>query len=586
MDVIHARPDGSRRSVGLAAWALIALIGAWLVSSLYFVNIDFDDGYATIVNSQYFLGTTPLNFWHRGPAMGLLLVPAEWVAQWLTLHPLDVRPHHAVMALLHLGYLIGVWQLLAAEHGLRWPVLLAYAAAVPSFLFFSYAPFISHDIAPGLLLLLMLVQANRYLDSGSLWTLASLVLAGAVAALVKQTYGLFWVATALACTALSLGRATRDRAVAHRLFRLWLAAALSGVLAWVAYSWMLGQAFAETPFLQRPILQSRAIFDRLTYYGAIEDRFYQALYWRNLSAYGYLAMASVIPGLYFCLRSRRPVWQAAAIAWVILVVSVQSIGPKEVRYLGFLAPLTALIMVPALDFLLRLRRAYVGFLLLVLAVDASRATGEALRIADPFYRSSVSDFLADLPTSDIGELQIVLKEPLSFVAPDRYAFFRDRYHRITHLTPDELVLLYGIDVHQMTVIAALDGYDNTAIDPGDHVFFVNGMATRRPPWQPDNRPNLDAGFAQMHALAEQVTLVRVDDHYRIESPTAMPIMLLRTPQGSPQALIAREQFSVNEVVALRALNEVPDRLQLLGFRMLAMCNLEGCRRCVEDDCLR
>jgi len=88
-------------SIFCSAFVLIAL---WLAACLYFVNIDFDDGYSTIINAQYFGGISDGYAWQRGPLLGMLLLPAEWVTNILGLEPLNVRPHHAIMAVVHCVY--------------------------------------------------------------------------------------------------------------------------------------------------------------------------------------------------------------------------------------------------------------------------------------------------------------------------------------------------------------------------------------------------------------------------------------------------------------------------------------------------
>lgn len=122
--------DASSRHVDLAIRAILWLITAWLVATLYFVRIDFDDGYSTIVNSQYFLGISRDYFWQRGPLVAWLLVPAEFLANLLGLGAFNVLPHHATMIAIHMAYLVGVWIMLKREFGAHTHTLLAFVAAI------------------------------------------------------------------------------------------------------------------------------------------------------------------------------------------------------------------------------------------------------------------------------------------------------------------------------------------------------------------------------------------------------------------------------------------------------------------------
>lgn len=65
-----------------------------------------------------------------------------------------------MMALAHLIHLLGCWRLISRIHGANAAGVLGFILAVPTLLFFSYAPFVSHDIFPGVIALGMLVLAH------------------------------------------------------------------------------------------------------------------------------------------------------------------------------------------------------------------------------------------------------------------------------------------------------------------------------------------------------------------------------------------------------------------------------------------
>ena len=89
--------------------AILTVIVIWVILAAILVDIEYYDGFDTISNSRLFLGKSWFFNPNRAPLMGLLLVPAEVVKEIWNLHPLEVRPHHLMMALLHIAYLIGVY---------------------------------------------------------------------------------------------------------------------------------------------------------------------------------------------------------------------------------------------------------------------------------------------------------------------------------------------------------------------------------------------------------------------------------------------------------------------------------------------
>lgn len=551
------------------------LIAGWLLSSLFLVNIEFDDGYTTILNSQYFLGSSSVYFWQRGPMMAWLLMPAEWVTQFLGLHPMDVRPHHAIMALIHLGYFVGTWWLLVRQFGARGPVLLAFLAAVPNVVFFSYAPFISHDILPGLILLAMLFAAARHAQAPSGRLLVALFLAGWLVSLIKQTYALIWVSILFAHGTLWLLQAAgtdRGRSIA----RLMIAAACSGLASWCTYAWVLTGSFPDQPWLLRPILQMQLVVAGYQNEGPLREIFYQWVYLRNLGAYGVMAMTLVIPGLYFSWRTQSFFLRSCVLAWIFLFIMLQVIAFKEVRYLYFLAPLTAVLLVTALDALWKTRRSWVLGLSLLLVWDLLMAGQEAFRLSAPFYGKAVTDFLGPLPANSPLRAPLVMTGRLSFVAPER-AFFGDRYHRITNLNSEQIQTLYGYSSSMVRGHEDAKLIDQQSLPVGSILIFVNDVAARIPPIAPDNRTSLQDYFVQVVGVAESVQLQREDGGFRMLQPSAQPIMLLHAPGVAAEPLTSFQYFAGGELQALLGVSELPPQLTLMGLRISEMCDLSGCR---------
>lgn len=559
-------------------WAWLVVAAVWLAWGVVQVNIDFDDGYSAIANAQYFLGITPEYFWQRGPAMAVLLVPAEWIAQHLALHPFDVHAHHAVMAVMHVGYLIGVSTLLYAHFGLRAATLMALLAALLTPVFFSYAPFISHDIFPGLLTLLMVVFAHRFMIGGSrrLWLI--LVLIGAGLALVKQTYAVVWAAVLLAQALLTVSDRTILPAVRRRRW-MWLALAAvsSGVLTWIGYAAVLGGSIPDVPFWSRPLVMAQNISGHYDTDGGAAEALYQWVYLRNAPAYGAVCIVLLLPGLYFSLRSTDPLQRSVALVWLLLVVTLACIPFKEVRYLAFLAPLNAWLIVPAIDFGARERLARKA-LPLILVLDLGRSLPEAARLHAPFYRDAVREFLDPLPAPDQLPNRLLVERPLSFVSPDANAFYGDRYHRITHISLEQLRVLYGYEKSQLLQVKHTRELEQPELQPGDYVLMAMDLAVRRAPFVPGNKTTRHPDAVQAVARVVSVELVRESDAYRVLPPFHDATLILPRAGGTQAApLIGSRRFEASSIRLLFPETSEPNHLPVRALHLLTICQVDGCR---------
>lgn len=555
-------------------WASTGVVGIWLAWAVAWVNIDFDDGYSTVANAQYFLGITADYFWQRGPAMALLLVPAEWLSGWLGLHPFDVRTHHATMALLHLAYLIIVGRLLFQHFGARPQTLVALLAALLTPVFFSYSPFISHDLFPGLLTLLMVRLANGYMVDGLRGRWYGLVLTGAALALIKQTYALVWVAVLVSQAAL-LATATRGARSPEwrRLGYLAVAAVLSGAMTWVAYAQVLGGSLGTTPFWWRPVEAARLIATLYDSDGGMAANFYPWIYLRNLWAYGVLAATLAIPGCILSLRYGDRMQRSVALVWILLLAAMLLTPLKEVRYLGFLAPLTAWLLVPALQALGRLGP--IGrWLPLLLLVDLMNVWPEAMRLRDTHYRDSVIGFLGPLPLASGFTGRVIGERPLSFVSPEPDAWYGDRYHRITHVNLDQIRLLYGYSTDQWRTVAYSSDLTQSDIRAGDYLLLATDIAVRRPPFRPGNSTTLDQNFLLSVARAEPLQLTLMADSYVASSEGQF--LLLRARDSRAKPIIASGAVAMSQVNALLGNPGSPPTYQTLAFRLLTVCRQSGC----------
>jgi hypothetical protein len=456
-----SEPTLPRRLV-LAESCVFAALFLWLAASAVLVDIEYYDGLDSICNARYFLGEIGTYVATRGPLFGLLLLVPEAIKESMGMHPLEVRPHHVLFAILHAGYALGCYALATRRLGRTFAVFLAFLAAIPTFIFFSYAPFVSHDIVPGILFLGMLLGVDAYYTRPrrSLWW--ALVALGAAAVLIKHTYAIFWPIAILAQAALAYtwdrgGRrnARRDRKSPQtendharwgRLGSLILGAALSATIAILVLGWALAKTYPDTLFFARAFRQARfLLFD-----AGVQIEQPAWVYLRNLPAYGLLALVLFPVGAAKSWRESR-MQRGLVIAWLLAVASVHLFSLHQVRYMLFVAPVTMCLLVPAARTALSSRRrraAAVAILLLgVLPLHPYSIAREASKIATDFYRRSQTKwFLEPLREEGVYRSPVYLDWGLlSFLPPGDSELAGDIYHECFHIAPHHLIDLFPYD---------------------------------------------------------------------------------------------------------------------------------------------
>jgi hypothetical protein len=477
----------SSHSAQRAAMVLLAALAAWLLAAALLVDIEYYDGLDTLCNARFFLGKSTVFIGNRAPLMGLILAPAEFIRAAVGMQPLEVRPQHLSMALLHLAYLGVVYALLAATFGRSWAVTLAFAAAVPQYIFFSYAPFISHDILPGALFLGMLVLADRFVERPHWRSWTGLVLCGAAAPLIKHTYALFWMTLLASHALLALrdgGRkqppppAGRIRPLAY----LAAGAGLSAAIVWMCLALALRGLYPGKPFLSGPWEQIRFLSSQ--YKGAENLLFPAWVYLRNLPVYGWLTLALIVPGLILAARHSR-LLRSAGLSWIGCFAVLHLLSVREVRYLEFLAPVSALLLVLPLRWLLQRRW---GWLLALglLAADLCRVIPEAALITQPFYVGGTqAGFLEPLWQNGVLRQPLSLNNRMfSFPAPEDSPLVGDRYHKLFHLGVQQVAILYASAPNSLWLMPADAEPDAYPLWPeGAAVMLTNRLVLNCTDWQ-------------------------------------------------------------------------------------------------------
>ncbi|GMU43882.1 MAG: hypothetical protein IT479_14705 [Xanthomonadales bacterium] len=557
------------------AVALLA-VGGWLAWAAATVNIESEDGYGTLSNVPYFLGERTEHSFNGGPLPALLLIPAQLLVRALELHPLDVRPAHLTMAIAVLCSLAASWSLLARIHGRDGVSALAWLAALLTPVFASYAPFISFDIAPAVLVLWMLYLVDRHMQVPSVGRWVLLALVGAILPMLKQTYALLWVAIVLAMP-LALRLGGEWRLLRKRYSTLCSAAVVSGVLTWLCYGLALAVPYTDSPWWIRPWLQIQAISGMYDKEGGAAAVFAIGTYARNLWAYGPLCVALLLPGLAMALRRGSRLERLIALSWLFLVLALHWTSFKEVRYLAFLAPLNAVLCVRPLRGLLALGTPLRALMLAGLLAGLTLTVLEAMRLSRPYYRHAVLDFLEPLPVHAQFQGSIFGGDPLSFVAPEPGAFFADRYHRITHLMPATIAILYGYRSGSVRQLRSTLDFGLGSVRAGDFWMLTSGLVVRQKPFRRGNLEGLDRNYFKILARAEWLELLAANGGYRLQAPADQPFVLVGRRAGTAPRLV---EGHIDQSVAaeLWGWQATPARPRVLAFRVLRRCGLHDCRR--------
>ncbi len=548
------------------AWFLLT---AWLVVCAFLVQGEYGDGYQTIANARYLFGDSTAFYVQRGPLPAIVLWPGEFVAGLTGADPLDVRPHHFLSAALHSLYLAGCWWCLQRVSGSGFARLFAFGAAILTVIFYAYAPYLSHDLLPGLLFVVMIFLAHRWIDTGGARDAVLLILLGAAVTLIKQTYALYWVAIVVFALLSFALRWDQGRVDARKLAVLLGMAAASGALSWLSYALHVGDLAPDSAFLARPLVLIGAI---TTQYGAdMASAFASDLYLRNLPNYGIAAMLLVLPGAVLALRSQDARLRAVAVCWIVGAITIQVIGFREARYLGFLAPLTAMLIVPVVDLAFR-HRAAAALLVVILGLDQFRGLSLA---ATQLSTARTFDVMAFYNTAD-GDGRVVSSRVLSFAYAAASPLSRDRYHGIYHLTP-EMIERLNEGTTEVIGIGDPRGLGLAGIRPGDRVYYSNNTLIRNPPWNAANEPN---GIDQFLLVAGNAISVRLaargGNFVREDNDGSFLVFVPDESVGLQMPAIAAGQLDAASARRIYGAGADSDYLDIVAVEIRAICQGRTC----------
>jgi len=549
------------------AWALISV---WLLACALLVGGEFGDGYQTMVNARYFYGDSAEYYVQRGPLAGLMLLPVAAIVSALDLNPVDVRPYHLYSGLLHSAYLLGCWLMLKRSDQPFIPRIIAFAAAIFTVVFFANAPYLSHDLFPGLLFLILIFLCDRWIKKPATGLSVLLVLIGTAVTFIKQTYAIFWIAICIYALLAFLFKWNGARVSGRVMLSLFALAGLSGVLSWIGYGWFIGGELPDVSLIERPLTLLNSVSIQYETDGDISTLFPWDLYLRNLHNYGIVTVLLVVPGVVLAFRSDDARLRMVAFCWLLSLVILQLVGFKEVRYLAFLAPLSALLIAPVVPVVLR-SQALVVALLAIIVVDQYRGLTMAAAQLTSTPGMNVTRFVGE--AEDNGRL--ISSDVLSFAFMPDSPMRRDRYHGIFHLTGDHLVRL---NEGQLEVGILKDQRDLgvAGIEPGDRVLYSNRTLTRHPPWGDRNIPSGLEELIMVAGNASIIDLVSHGDRSLIKGHGGSYIMFIpRAESGKQMPLIGSGELSA---AALRPIygNVTGGNLQVLGVVVDTLCLADRC----------
>jgi hypothetical protein len=564
MKSIRIKPDEQ--------WFLIVwlLLSVWLLASALLIRGEYADGYNTIANARYFFGDNPDYYFQRGPLAAFVLWPVEAIVRALALNSFDVRPYHLFSGLLHSAYLLGCWLLLKRTGQLFVPRIIAFATAILSVIFFAYAPYLSHDIIPGLLFLILIFACNRWFNDPTIGTALLLILLGTAVTFIKQTYAIFWISLCVYAALAFICKWNNGRVTARKMFLLFGLAGLSCALSWIGYGWVTAGEISKVSLLERPIILIQSVSAQYQDEADLQSLFPWTIYLRNLHNYGIATILLLLPGLVVAFRGNDARLRMIAVCWLISVLMLQSVSFKEVRYLAFLAPLSVMLIVPVIPLIKRSRILF-SILLAVIVIDQYRGLSMAAVQLTSTPSLDVARFVGKVENGG----RIVSSPNLSFPFMPDSPIERDRYHGIFHLSAEHLYR-FNEGVSVVGKIEDPRDFGTAGIETGDRILFSNFTLVRKPPWQEDNVPiGLDA-LIMASGNAAEIELDLQNKLYEVQGHDGRSVMFIPPAEaGQLMPTISSAGLSISQAETMYGTN-VGDNLTVIGVVIDTLCRADRC----------
>ena len=550
----------------LLAWALISL---WILACALLVKGEYGDGYQTMVNGRYFYADAVNYYMQRGPLAAFAMGPVELFRGIFNWNAIDVRPYHIYSGLLHSLYLLGCWMLLKRVGENRVAQFAAFAAAILSVVFYANAPHLSHDIIPGLLFLLLIFLCNRWITVPTQSLAVQLVVLGTAVTFIKQTYALFWTALVFYAFVAYVLKWDNGRVSGRKALTLLGLAAISAVISWFGYGLYIVPELPGSTVWTGPLDLMKVVSVQ---YGKDFDAIFSTdIYLRNIHNFGIAAMLLVLPALVLAFRGNDARLRMLAVCWIVSVIALQLTSFREVRYLAFLAPLTAVLIIPVIQLLIK-HRAAAAILLLVILFDQYRGLTVSAAQLSSTGGIDIDRFIG----APNGDGKTIFSRNLSFVYMPASPMRRDPYHGIYHISA---ALYRRLNENHFGVIELRDPRDMAymGIEPGDRVFYSNINVLRKMPWRDDNVPASLEMLVLVAGDAETVTLRRQGDEYVVDGADGQFFLLVPSPDvGREMPLLSAISFRADLIERIYGEKARQDEFTVIGIAVKALCQAEKC----------
>ncbi len=526
----------SEQTINRLFYLIFSIVSCWLLACAWLIEGEYGDGYATIVNSRFLFADGPHYLSYRGPVAAIILWPVELLLSLTEISKFSVVPYHLYSVVFHGGYLIGCWLLLRRLYGVSSASLLAFVAAILSTVFVAYSPYLSHDILPGLIFLLMILVIHRWLSVQTFGLAMLMIFLGAAVTLFKQTYAIFWISIVFSVFILLLTRKAPELINGRKFAILLLLAGISALISWLGYGFFGQWNFSEQSIWFRPVSIAQFVSnsyssETVNSNGSWEEIFPWYIYWANIHNYGLTAILMVIPGSYLAFRSQNSKQLMLAISWLFSFIFILLLSAREVRYLGFLAPLTMVLIFPVIQNIIHSKRVIILLFSAVFLFDVSRSLTLGIGYLTNAGSMQMGKFFSPLENVLATDSRLFTTKILNFPFLAKSPFWRDRYHGIYHVSDIHLTGLLGNNL-KLQLVRNFKGFNTRNMKVNDVLFFSNDILQRTPPWTKDNQPSGISHYFQIAGVVKDIEIVQVNNGYQIVNPKNTLFLLLNDTENN------------------------------------------------------
>jgi hypothetical protein len=283
-------------------------------------------------------------------------------------------------------------------------------------------------------------------------------------------------------------------------------------------------------------------------------------------------MLLVLPGIVLAFRGSDARIRLVAVCWILSVIALQMVSFREVRYLAFLAPLTAVLIAPVIHLLMR-QPVALGLLIAIITFDQYRGLSVSAAQLSSTGGVDIDRFIA----APDGDGRVVFSKTLSFIYMPASPMLRDPYHGIYHFSG---ALYERLTENRIEVVHLDDPRDlgTAGIVAGDQVFYSTIAVLRKTPWTDDNVPDSLKDLVMIAGDAMTVTLRRDGDSYLVDGAGNRFFMLVPSAeQGQQMPVLSSDRYPAEDIRRLYGDRGQNEELIVMGIAVKALCQADICR---------